>query len=60
MAIYKAIWRDRDDGSLYDDDFDEPSLVQAGIVALCQVPDNMILVSVREAGFAKEEEDYGR
>lgn len=56
MTAYEAIWRDRDDGNLYDADFDEPSLVQAGIVALSQAPDNMVLVSVREAGFARDME----
>lgn len=56
MAVYEVIWRDRDDGTLYDACFDEPGLVQAGIVALAQAPDNMILVSVQEASFAGEVE----
>lgn len=53
MAIYEAIWRDVDDGTLFDDEFDEPSLAQAAIVALSEVPAHMVLVSVREAGFAR-------
>lgn len=57
MGLYEVIWRDREDGTLFDSEFDEGGLVQAAIVALSEAPDNMILVSVREAGLARELED---
>jgi hypothetical protein len=57
MAMYEVIWQDQDDGTLFDAELDEPGLVQAAIVAVSQVACNMVLVSVQEAGFAREVED---
>ena len=58
MPVYEVIWQDRADGTEFDDEYDEPSLSQAAILAQAGLPPDMVLVSVREAGYAQKEKEH--
>jgi hypothetical protein len=57
MPLYIVTWRDRDDGTLFDGEWKEPSLTRADIQALSELPEGTEIVSVQEAGYARESED---